>query len=124
MKDEKGVSLLPRLTETQVHEMVEDFVRVEDMASDGVLGNMSKEESSFFLIMSAENSKIYTRIVANSILTALGYNPLYTYTSNDNPYPFVDQSFVNTLTSFFDRDNTDYGLDVDHEYEDESDIDE
>lgn len=123
MKGADGNTLIPRLPQGKVHEMLMDFVRVEDMATETVLGNMSEEEKDFFLIMNVDNSKLYTRIVANSILDALGYDTIFKCDKDDNPYTFVNQSLIHTLASFFDRDSVDYGLDVDHAYEDESDLD-
>lgn len=112
---------IPRLSSQEVHEMIENFVSVDDMAADEILGNMSVRGKAFFLVMTPENSKKYTRIVANSILDALGYDRLYKVSASDNPYSFVDQSLIHSLTSFFDKDSADYGLDIDHAYEEESD---
>lgn len=113
---------IPRLDEDDVNEMVNDFIHVEDMATENVLGSMGEDEKSFFLIMNTSNSKLYTRIVANSILKALGYDTLFPVTKDDNPYPFVNQSLIHTLTSFFDHQVVEYGKDVDHGYEEESDL--
>lgn len=109
------IESLPTLT---VYEICERYVRVDDLASELLFS----DNDSFFLSMSTSNSMIFTRIIANSILTGLGYPPLYEV--GENPYKFVDQTLVNTLEYFFDKEVVAYGLDADHEYEVESEDDE
>lgn len=116
-----GDVCIPRLEEKEVHKMVQDFIYVDDKTSDWLLGNMNLEEKDFFLIMTPENAKKYTRVVANCVLKALGYKPLFEYTKKDNPYPFIKQSLIHSLGFFFDKDQTEYGLAVDHPYESDSD---
>lgn len=120
---------IPRLDEKEVYEMVNDFIAVDDMCAEWLLGDMDQQEKDFFLVMTEENAKIYTRIVANYILRSLKYEPLYVnpltgkhYNKEDNPYPFIKQSLINTLGFFFDKHVVDYGLKVDHPYESDSDL--
>jgi ribonucleotide reductase beta subunit family protein with ferritin-like domain len=108
-------SIIERLPEKKVYEIVSRYVEVDDVASKALYG----DNDPFFLTMNEENSNIYTRIVANSILRSLGYQSLYPY--NDNPYTFIDQSLINTLEFFFDKEVVAYGLDAENDYDDESD---
>lgn len=116
---EKGY--IPRLSIDEVHAMADDFVKVNDKTIYYLLGDLTSEEKDFFLIMNIDNSKKYCRILANIVLGALKYPPLYEYTSNDNPYSFTDVSLLNSMESFFDTSVSQYGLDVDNFQENESD---
>ena len=117
------LGLIPRLSQEEVYEMLADFIAVDDMCAAWLLGNMNENEKEFFLVMTEENARIYTRIVANYVLKALQYDTLYPYTKEDNPYPFIKQSLINTLGYFFDKTVVEYGLKVDHDYESDSDLD-
>jgi ribonucleotide reductase beta subunit family protein with ferritin-like domain len=110
--------IIERLSSSKVYEIIESYVKVDDVASEALYG----DEDPFFLVMSESRSKTYTRIVANSILKYIGYDPLYT--PGENPYKFIDQSVINTLEAFFDKEVVSYGLDAENEYEDESDDEE
>lgn len=125
----RSLGCIPHLPQDEVYLMLNDFITVDDACSEWLLGNMNKEEKEFFLVMTEENAKIYTRIVANYILRALGYDPLYLnpvnnkfFNKEDNPYPFITQSLINSLGFFFDKQVVDYGLKVDHPYESDSDV--
>lgn len=107
--------IIPRLPQEKVYEIVSRYVEVDDVASEALYG----DNDPFFLSMNVESSKIYTRVVANSILQSIRYEPLYPH--NENPYKFIDQSLINTLEFFFDKDVVAYGLDAENIYEDESD---
>lgn len=120
---------IPRLPESVVHDMVNEMIDIDDKCADWLLGNMNKDESEFFLIMTRENAMTYTRIVANGILQTLGYTPLFTLKETgrildkeSNPYPFINQSLISNLGFFFDKHIVDYGLNVDYPYESDSDI--
>lgn len=117
------LGIIPRLSQQEVYDMLNDFIAVDDLCSEWLLGNMDEKEKEFFLVMTETNAKIYTRIVANYILKSLGYTPLFPYTKDDNPYPFIKQSLINTLGFFFDKTVVEYGLKVDHDYEEDSDLD-
>jgi ribonucleotide reductase beta subunit family protein with ferritin-like domain len=71
--------------------------------------------------MNADNCKTYTRITANFVLKALGYEELYTVSAASNPFHFVNDSLLNTVIGFFDTDSADYGMVTDHHYESDSD---
>lgn len=107
--------MIERLSQEKVYELCSRYVAVDDAASESLYGS----RHPFFLNMNPENSKIYTRLVANTILQALGYEPLYP--KAENPYKFVDQSLLNTLEFFFDKEVVSYGLDHENPYIDESD---
>jgi len=119
-----AIGAIPRLDQQEVYDMLADFIAVDDLCSAWLLGDMSEKEKEFFLVMTEDNAKLYTRIVANYILKALQYDTLYPCTKSDNPYPFIGQSLINTLGYFFDKSVIDYGLKVDHDYESDSDLDE
>lgn len=106
--------IIERLPIEKVYEIVGSYVEVDDVASSCLFG----DEDPFFMSMTEENSMIFTRIVANSILRSLDYPPLYL--DRENPYKFIDQSLVNTLEFFFDKDVVAYGLDAENEYHQES----
>lgn len=110
---EQGI--IDRLPQEEVYDIIARYVAADDVASEALYG----DDDPFFLSMSTENSKKYTRIVANSILLSLGYNPMYEH--YENPYKFIDQSLINTLEFFFDKDVVAYGLDAENSYQQESD---
>lgn len=122
--DGTGNPCIPRINEKEVHDMARDFVQIDMNSIDILFNEMSIEEKSFFLNMNASNSKLYTQIVANCVLESLGYNKLYPVSVEDNPYSFVKQSLIHTLGYIFDRDITEYGQEIDHQYESDSDLDE
>lgn len=111
-------SIVP-LDQYRAYEIISSFVDTEDKMADIIYGGMSKEEMNFFTVMNASNSKIYTRIVANSVTRALGYDIIYP--EEQNPFPFVNQSVMDTLVGFFDRDSSEYGIRTDHHYDSDSD---
>lgn len=112
--------LIDPLTVDEMYSIVNDFVLVDDKAAEWLLGNMSSEDKAIFSPMSVDDSKKYTRIIANSVLRALRYPPLYP--DFENPYKFLDQSLIMSLGYFFDKDIVEYGLDAEHEYVSDSDI--
>lgn len=114
-------SIIPRISPDEMRAMTLDFISIEDKAIEWIYGNMDADGQKFFLSMNEENAKIYTRILANSVLKAIGYASIYAYTPSDNPFPWMDQTLLNTLTSFFDKDVSEYSLKVDYPIEYESD---
>ena len=112
---------IPRLPQDEVYSIIEEFVAVDDMAIDVIFKDMKEYEKKFFLVMNAENSKKYTRIVANVILQAIGYKPLYPYTMVDNPYDFTESALLHDESLFFDKEVALYGIDHDNQYHEDSD---
>lgn len=110
--------IIERLDKDKVYDIVNRYVLIDDIASESLYG----DDDPFFLNMSGSNSKIYTRIIANSVLLSLGYDRIYS--TSDNPYKFIDQSLVNTLEFFFDKDVVAYGLDAENKYDVESEDEE
>jgi ribonucleotide reductase beta subunit family protein with ferritin-like domain len=107
--------IISRLPSDRVYDICEKYVAVDDMTSS----ILYQDEDPFYAPMTPSNSRLYTRIVANTILRVLGYNHLYPDTPN--PYTFMDQSLLNTLEFFFDKEVVSYGLDDDNPYVEESD---
>lgn len=112
------LNVIDRLPESEVYEIIDTFVKVDDISANILLGDMDKKEEEFFLIMNVENSKKYTRCIANDIISKLGYKPFYI---SDNPYPFMDKPAVKTLASYFTSNISEYGIDDDTPYNEESD---
>ncbi len=109
-----------RLKQDQAHEMIASFVETEDTIASYIYGDQDDEEKEFFTVMNVENNKTYTRMVANSVTKALGYDILYPDVTETNPFPFVNQSVMDTLVGFFDRDSAEYGIRTDHYYDSDS----
>ena len=116
--------VIPTLPENEVHAIIRDFVSVEDRLAETIYGRQGDTERAFFTVMTASNSKTYTRIIANTVLKSLGYSTIYDVHGEDNPFPFVDQGLINTLVGFFDRESAEYGIRTDHYYDSDSDPDE
>lgn len=112
---------MERLPQSRAHEIIRSFVEAEDRLAMAIYGSMDPDEEEFFTVMNVPNSMTYTRIAANSVTQALGYDILYPDVADSNPFPFVNQSVMDTLVGFFDRDSAEYGIRVDHEYESDSD---
>lgn len=113
--------IIPRLSQSQVYSILDDFVQIEDVCCNHLLGNMSQDDKKFFTIYNEPNARLYTRITANHILYSLHYEPYYACTPSQNPFGFVNVSILKTLTSFFDNQVVEYGIDVDNDYQNESD---
>ena len=111
---------IPRLSNEEVYEITEDFIHIADLGSQWQYGNMDEQESMFFMELNDKNSMLYSRFMANYILKSLAYNPLYREVTN-NPFPWMDLSLLNTVTSFFDADVVEYSLKTDYPIEYESD---
>jgi len=107
--------IIDRLPSSTVYEICERYVAVDDITSS----ILYRDEDPFYSPMTPSNSRLYTRLIANTILQVLGYDPLYPDTPN--PYTFVDQSLLNTLEFFFEKEVVSYGLDDDNPYTEESD---
>lgn len=114
--------LVPMLSQEELLEIVDEFVRVDDVAIEYIFKDMDEIEKRDFMHMNAENSKIYTRILANTILESLGGVSHYPYSQKDNAYKFTNDALIHELTSFFDKQSAQYGLDVDNTVNYESDF--
>lgn len=117
-----SLGMIPALAQEELVEIVDEFVRVDDIAIEYIFKDMDESERRDFMHMNAENSKVYTRILANTILESLGGNKHYPYTNSDNAYKFTNDALIHELTSFFDKQSAQYGLDVDNSVEYESDF--
>jgi len=113
---------IPRLSQDEIATMAEDFVSIDDVCAEWLLGNLDTNEKEYFNVMNEKNAKIYTRIVTNYVLKSLGYEAIYPYTKENNPYPLINQSLINTLGFFFDKTVVEYGTKTDHQYESDSDF--
>ena len=114
-----ALGLIPRLPEEELYSILREYVEIDARSADILLGNLDNEERSFFLQFTAENSKLYTKFIADRIISAIGYTPLYGV--DNHVYDFTEQCKLKPLKGFFDVKVDEYDLVVDNEYEDESD---
>ena len=91
--------IVNKLSESEVHEIIDEAVTVEDDFVDSAL-------PCRLIGMSSEQMKIYIRFTANRLLQMLGVSPLYEGTYC--PWPFVNLVSIEGTSNFFEKRSADY----------------
>lgn len=92
-KDLQKMGFISNLSESTIHDIVQDFVNTEIYCAGEILGEGEGD-------LNIDNMTKYIKFVADFYCTKLGYNKIYNV---KNPYPFMDMTALMTKSNFFEK---------------------